>query len=144
MVLLLMFVTAVFPGFYFPAFGLNKEICRVNSVRMRENTDQKKLHIWTLFTQCVNRIWFFFAKIETDASLATEWLEWNYMKVNPFVASTSILFPLNISNSQKFSFVFSGCKMWTLARNCLMRTCVIRVLLIKILKLLRKFFILKI
>ena len=22
------------------------------SVRVRENTDQKKLHIWTLFTQC--------------------------------------------------------------------------------------------
>ena len=22
-----------------------------NSVRIRENTDQKKLHIWTLFTQ---------------------------------------------------------------------------------------------
>ena len=23
------------------------------SVRMRENTDQKKLRIWTLFTQCI-------------------------------------------------------------------------------------------
>ena len=32
----------VFSGPYFPAFGLNK---------MRENTDQKKLVIWTLFTQ---------------------------------------------------------------------------------------------
>ena len=25
-------------------------------VRMRENTDQKKLRIWTIFTQCGNRI----------------------------------------------------------------------------------------
>ena len=28
------------------------------SVRMRQNTDQKKLHIWTLFTQCLD-IWVF-------------------------------------------------------------------------------------
>ena len=30
------------------------EIFRISpySARMRENTDQKKLHIWTLFTQC--------------------------------------------------------------------------------------------
>ena len=43
----------VFSGPYFPAFGLNTERYRV-SVRMRENTDQKKLRIsiWTLFTQC--------------------------------------------------------------------------------------------
>ena len=35
----------VFSGPYFPAFGLNTEIYGVN-------TDQKKLRIWTLFTQC--------------------------------------------------------------------------------------------
>ena len=40
----------VFSGPYFPAFGL---ICRISpySVRMRENTNQKKLRIWTLFMQ---------------------------------------------------------------------------------------------
>ena len=142
-----MFVTAVFPGFYFPAFGLNKEICRVNlcilsecgKIRTRKNSAFGRFSrsVWIGFE-------FFFSKIETDASLATEWPEWNYMKVNPFVVSTSILFLLKISKSQKFSFVFSGCKMWTLARNCLMGTCVIRWFPIKILKLLRKFFILKI
>ena len=38
---------------YFPAFGLNTEIyCKsLYSVQMRENTDKKKLRIWTLFTQ---------------------------------------------------------------------------------------------
>ena len=38
----------VFSGPYFPAFGLNTERYRVS----QKNTDQKKLHIWTLFTQC--------------------------------------------------------------------------------------------
>ena len=46
----------VFSCPFFPAFGLNTEgywILRVSpySVRMWENTDQKKLRIWTLFTQ---------------------------------------------------------------------------------------------
>ena len=36
---------------YFPAFGLNMEISPY-SARMQKNTDQKKLRIWTLFTQC--------------------------------------------------------------------------------------------
>ena len=40
--------TEVFSGPYFPVFGLNTEIY---SVRMQENTDQKKLRIWTIFTQ---------------------------------------------------------------------------------------------
>ena len=35
---------------YFPAIGLNTKIYRVN-LRLRENVDQKKLQIWTLFTQ---------------------------------------------------------------------------------------------
>ena len=47
-----------FSGQYFPAFGLNS--ISPYSVRMRENTDQKKLRIWTLFTQwrllCVDKI----------------------------------------------------------------------------------------
>ena len=34
---------------YFPVFGLNTE---PYSVRIQENTDKKKLRIWTLFTQC--------------------------------------------------------------------------------------------
>ena len=47
----------VFSGPYFPAFGLNTERYVVRtispySVRMRENTDQKKLRIWKLSTQC--------------------------------------------------------------------------------------------
>ena len=42
----------VFSGPYFPAFGLNTVRYSVPySVRMRENMDQKKLRIWTLFTQ---------------------------------------------------------------------------------------------
>ena len=41
-----------FSGPYFPAFGLNTERFSPYSVRMRVNTDQKKLRIWTLFTQC--------------------------------------------------------------------------------------------
>ena len=28
---------------------------KAHSVRMGENTDQKKLHIWTLFSQCLNK-----------------------------------------------------------------------------------------
>ena len=45
----------VFPGPYFPAFGL---ILRTSPylVRMRENTDQKNLLIWTLFAQCENHL----------------------------------------------------------------------------------------
>ena len=40
----------VFSGPYFPEFGLNTERYEVSSIRMRENTDQKKLRIWTLFS----------------------------------------------------------------------------------------------
>ena len=39
----------VFSGPYFLVFELNTEIY---GVKIRENTDQKKLHIWTLFTNC--------------------------------------------------------------------------------------------
>ena len=48
-------ICRVFSGPYFPAFGLNTErYLRISpySVRARKNTDQKKLRIWTLFTQC--------------------------------------------------------------------------------------------
>ena len=41
-----------FSGSYFPAFGLNIWSISLYSVRMREYTDQRKLRIWTLFTQC--------------------------------------------------------------------------------------------
>ena len=37
-----------FSGPYFSEFGLNTEIYKE---RIRENTDQKKLRIWTLFRQ---------------------------------------------------------------------------------------------
>ena len=51
----------VFSGPYFPAFGLNNtERYRISpySVRMRENTDLKKLRIWTLFMQwMVHKDW---------------------------------------------------------------------------------------
>ena len=49
----------VFSGPYSPVFGLNTERHFVSlrispySIRMRENTDQEKLRIWTLFTQCL-------------------------------------------------------------------------------------------
>ena len=42
----------VFSSPHFPAFGRS---ISPYSVRMRENTDQKKRRIWTLFTQCVLR-----------------------------------------------------------------------------------------
>ena len=42
----------VFSGPYFPAFGRS---ISPYSVRMRENTDQKKRRIWALSTQCVPR-----------------------------------------------------------------------------------------
>ena len=41
-----MFQIRSLSGPYFSAFGLN-------TIRMWENTDQKKLRIWTLFTQCL-------------------------------------------------------------------------------------------
>ena len=42
----------VFSGPYLSAFGLNTErYISPYSIRMRENTDQKKLRIWTHFTQ---------------------------------------------------------------------------------------------
>ena len=43
----------VFSGPHFPVFGLNTERFRIPpySVQLRENTDQKTLPIWTLFTQ---------------------------------------------------------------------------------------------
>ena len=43
-----------FSGPYFPTFGLNMDILRKStySVRMQENTDQKKIRIWTFFTEC--------------------------------------------------------------------------------------------
>ena len=42
----------IFSGPYFPAFRLNTERNGVSlrTVRMRENTEQNKLRIWTLFT----------------------------------------------------------------------------------------------
>ena len=44
-----------FSGPYFPTFGLNTGISPY-SVRMQENTNQKKFHIWTLFTQSIDKI----------------------------------------------------------------------------------------
>ena len=43
----------VFSGPYFAVFGLNIKIYSKSpySVQKRGNTDQKKLRIWTLFTQ---------------------------------------------------------------------------------------------
>ena len=54
----------VFSGPYFPTFGLNRERYFVSpySVRIQENTDQKKLRIWTLFTQW---FWYFQREYET-------------------------------------------------------------------------------
>ena len=45
----------VFSGPYFPAFGSNMEIYRINlriQSECEKKTCQKILHIWTLFTQC--------------------------------------------------------------------------------------------
>ena len=51
----------VFSGPYFPVFGWvrsdNPYSIRISpySGRIRENTDQKKLRMWTLFTQCFSK-----------------------------------------------------------------------------------------
>ena len=50
----------VFSGPYFRVFELNAEIYVVNrkspySVQMQENTDQKKLCIWTLSAQSIEK-----------------------------------------------------------------------------------------
>ena len=53
------FKYGVFSGPYFPVFGLNTEINSVKSpysVRVQEYRDQKKLCIWTLFTQCLKTV----------------------------------------------------------------------------------------
>ena len=57
----------VFPGPYFPAFGLN---ISPYSVRMRENTDQEKFCIWTLFTQ-----WEYSIPYEEIDSIIPQWVE---------------------------------------------------------------------
>ena len=46
----------VFSGPYFPVFGL--ESVFLYSFRTQENTDQKKLRIWTLFTQWIRILIF--------------------------------------------------------------------------------------
>ena len=43
----------IFSGQHFPVIGLNKD---------KENTDQKKLHIWTLFTQWFKKLNLFLKK----------------------------------------------------------------------------------
>ena len=43
----------VFSGLYFPAFGLN---ISPYPVQMRENMDQKKLSMWTRFTQWMPKL----------------------------------------------------------------------------------------
>ena len=58
----------VFPGPYFPAFGLN---ISPYSVRIRENTDQEKFCIWTLFTQ-----WEYSIPYEEEIdSIMPQWVE---------------------------------------------------------------------
>ena len=44
------FKCEVISGAYFSVFGLNTEIS-LHSIRIQENTHQKQLRIWTLFTQ---------------------------------------------------------------------------------------------
>ena len=52
-------------GPYFPAFPAFSRSTSPYSVRMRENTDQKKLRTWTLFTQCMSG----YKKIEKNLRL---------------------------------------------------------------------------
>ena len=61
----------------FPAFGLNTERHSIStySVRMRENTDLKKLRIWTLFTQ-----WLLYWKIRVRKNLKP----WNHFTFKHF------------------------------------------------------------
>ena len=53
----------VFSGPYLPACGLN---AAPYSVRMRQNTDQKRLCIWTLFTQCF-LVWYLFHPVNINS-----------------------------------------------------------------------------
>ena len=47
------FHVVIFSSFYLPSFLILLEILLISpySVRMRGNTDQKKVRIWTIFTQ---------------------------------------------------------------------------------------------
>ena len=52
------FCIFIFVYLFIHCFGRSCEILHISpySVRMRENTDQKKLRIWTLFTQCFSEL----------------------------------------------------------------------------------------
>ena len=60
------------------------------SVRMRENTDQKKLRIWTLFTQCVAK--HYFAKRSTlDVCQSSEYV---FEKTDLLIESFCLKLPI--------------------------------------------------
>ena len=73
-----------------------------HSVRMRENTDQKKLHIWTLFKQCVFNQFIIFSLFIS------------------FIFTTSLslfnLFSTNVARMDKPG-------SWFLLAKCLKSTC---------------------
>ena len=76
---------------YFPVFGLNTEICSLickspYSVQIWENTDQKKLRIRKLFTQCLisllhliySRFTFAFSIVHGNSTVVFSNLTRNY------------------------------------------------------------------
>ena len=56
----------VFSGPYFPTFGLNTE-----RYRMWKNTNQKKIRIWKLFTQC--KVLFLLLSLFSSFNLKVSW-----------------------------------------------------------------------
>ena len=66
----------VFSGPYFTVFWLNTDIYEVNSIRIRENTDQKKLRISSLFAQCTR---WYYASVLMFLSTTTNFSSWSFV-----------------------------------------------------------------
>ena len=88
----------VFSGPYFPVFGLNTKINSINirkspySVWKQENTDQKKICIWTLLTQCTP------AKIKEHHVVAATTITCNNGTIQPTLSRVEIYGNYNTGN----------------------------------------------
>ena len=87
----------VFSGLYFPAFGLNTE------GKMRENTDQKKLRIWTFFTQRLYAI--IFGSKASVLPVITLCYDIGYR--------SDILLTIILIKARTLSFIFATCPAFT-------------------------------
>ena len=91
----------VFSGAHFPVFGL---------IRKQENTDQKKLRIWTLFTQChIPKLSYYVANSpSTDRSLYV-----TFSSISSFMMLTPFSFDIT---SASLSVLLSFCQFFCSSR----------------------------